>query len=131
MLGGGIGLATCLVVALFPFAAIGGGQLLGLTYPFYLMLAISVIVWYVLERTPTGRKVYATGGNPRAAFLTSIRTSRVILGALVACGVISGLAGLLESSQLDTGDPTIGPGYLLPVITAVLTLAPATWRWAR
>jgi len=33
--------------------------------------------------------------------------------------VVSGLAGLLETSKLSTGDPTIGPGYLLPVITAV------------
>ena len=108
------------------FASIGGGQLAGLTYPFYIMLAVSVLAWYVLERTPVGRRVYATGGNvdamggsSEAAALAGVRTSRVLLGALVTCGVVSALAGLLETSQLDTGDPTIGPGYLLPVIAAV------------
>lgn len=66
-----------------------------------------------------GRRVHATGGNPEAERLAGVRTSRVILCPLMTCGVIAGLAGLLESSRLSTGDPTIGPGYLLPVIAAV------------
>ena len=101
------------------FARVGGGQLLGLTYPVYIMLAVSVLVWYVLEHTPVGRRVYATGGNVQAASLAGVRTARVLLGALVTCGVVGSLAGLLETSQLSTGDPTVGPGYLLPVIAAV------------
>ena len=39
--------------------------------------------------------------------------------ALVTCGVVAGLGGLLLTSQLSAGDPTVGPGYLLPVIAAV------------
>jgi len=101
------------------FSNIGDGQFLGLIYPFWIMLVVAVVVWYVLERTPAGRRVYATGGNAEAASRAGIRTSRVILFSLITCGVISGLAGLLESSQLATGDPTIGPGYLLPTISAV------------
>ena len=73
----------------------------------------------MLERTPIGRRVYATGSNPRAAALAGIRTSRVLLGALVTGGVVAALAGLLETSQIGAGDPTIGPGFLLPVIAAV------------
>ena len=108
------------------FSNIGSHQLLGLQYPFYIMLIIAGAVWYVLERTTAGRRVYATGGDfggmggdSEAARLAGVRTSRVILCSLITCGVIAGLAGLLESSQLSTGDPTIGPGYLLPVIAAV------------
>jgi len=101
------------------FAEIGTGQLFGLTYPFYIMLVVSLLLWYVLERTPVGRRVYATGGSKEAAALAGVRTSRVILFALITCGVVSGLAGLLETSALSSGDPTVGPGYLLPVIAAV------------
>ncbi len=101
------------------FADLGNGQLLGITYPVYIMLAVAVLLWYVLERTPAGRRVYATGGNPQAAALAGVRTTRVILAALVTSGVVAGLAGLLLTSQLSTGDPTVGPGYLLPVIAAV------------
>lgn len=101
------------------FQNIATDQFLGLTYPVYIMVAVALIVWYVLERTPAGRQVYATGGNIEAAGLTGIRTSRVILFATITCGVIAAGAGLLQSSQIATGDPTIGPPYLLPTITAV------------
>ena len=101
------------------FQSIANDQLFGLQYPVYIMLAVAVAVWYVLERTPAGRRVYATGADPDAAALAGVRVSRVILWAAIACAVIAGLAGLLESSQLATGDPTIGPGYLLPAIAAV------------
>jgi ribose transport system permease protein len=108
------------------FSRLGDGQLLGITYPVYIMLAVALLLWYVLERTPAGRRVYATGGNVDAmggssesAALAGIRVSRVILAALVTSGVVAALAGLLLTSQLSTGDPTVGPGYLLPVIAAV------------
>ncbi|MEE4545891.1 ABC transporter permease [Streptomyces sp. V4-01] len=101
------------------FGRLGTGQLLGITYPVYVMLGVAVLLWYVLERTPAGRRVYATGGNAQAAALAGVRPSRVILFALVTSGAVAGLAGLLLTSQLSTGDPTVGPGYLLPVIAAV------------
>ena len=59
------------------------------------------------------------GGSSEAAALAGVRISRVILAALVTSGVVAGLAGVLLTSQLSTGDPTVGPGYLLPVIAAV------------
>ena len=59
------------------------------------------------------------GGSSEAAALAGVRVSRVILSALVTSGVVAGLGGLLLTSQLSTGDPTVGPGYLLPVIAAV------------
>jgi len=101
------------------FSTLGTGQLFGITNPVYIMLAVSGLLWYILERTSLGRHIYATGGNKEAAALAGIRTSRIILFALITGGVISGLAGLLETAKLSTGDPTIGPGYLLPVIAAV------------
>lgn len=101
------------------FSSVGNGEFLGLKYPFYIMLVVAVVLWYVLERTPVGRRVYATGADPYAADLSGIRTSRVILGVLIAGGMISAGAGVLATSQLSVGDPTTGPGFLLPVLAAV------------
>ncbi|MEC3978015.1 ABC transporter permease subunit [Amycolatopsis sp. H20-H5] len=53
----------------------------------------------------------AIGGNAEAAALAGVPTSRIILFTLVTGGKVSGLAGLLETSKLSTGDPTVGPGY--------------------
>jgi ribose transport system permease protein len=97
---------------------LGTHQTLGITTPVYIMVLVSVLVWYVLERTSTGRRVYATGGNSEAARLAGVRIGRVVAGALAACGLICALAGVLVSSRLATGDPTVGPGYLLPAFAA-------------
>jgi ribose transport system permease protein len=101
------------------FQSIATGTIGWFTYPVYIMLVVALFAWYVLERTEIGRHVYATGGNPDAAKLAGVNTSRVIIGALVACGAISAGAGVLLSSSLGTGDPTTGPAYLLPAFSAV------------
>lgn len=100
------------------FQKIGSTEVLGLTLPVYLTLAVGLVVWYALERTPLGRRVYATGGNIEAARLAGVRVPLVITGSLIACAVIASLAGLLLSANLATGDPTVGPAYLLPAFSA-------------
>ena len=100
------------------FQSLGNDKILGLQLPVYILAAIALVMWYVIERTSAGRRLYATGSNPDAARLSGIRTSRVILLAVISCAVLAGLAGVLEASREATGDPTIGPGYLLPAIAA-------------
>jgi ribose transport system permease protein len=100
------------------FQNLATNELLGLTCPVWIMVAVALVVGYVMQRTPTGRRLYATGGNLNAARLAGVRTSRVIVLALVSCGAIAALAGTLASGQLGVGDPTIGPGYLLPAYAA-------------
>jgi ribose transport system permease protein len=100
------------------FQDIATTQILGITLPVYIMLAVALAVWYGLERTPAGRRVYATGGNIEAARLAGVRTSTVVVVALIASGAIAALAGLLISSRIATGDPTVGPSTLLPAFSA-------------
>jgi ribose transport system permease protein len=101
------------------FQQIATDELFGVTYPVYILAAVALIVWYFLERTALGRRVRATGGNVEAARLAGVRTARMIALAAVTCGVIAALAGVLASSQLATGDPTISQSYLLPAFAAV------------
>jgi ribose transport system permease protein len=100
------------------FEKLGTTEIFGLTLPVYLMLAVGLVVWYVLERTPLGRRVYATGGNIEAARLAGVRVAAVVICSLIACGTISAFAGMLVTANLGTGDPTIGPAYLLPAFSA-------------
>ncbi len=98
---------------------IATGTWLGIAYPVWILLVVVIVVWYVLERTPVGRRVYATGGNHEAARLAGVRTSLVTVSCLVACGVIAAVAGILNSARLGVGDPTVGPDYLLPALAGV------------
>jgi len=100
------------------FEDLGTAEIFGLTLPVFLMLAVGLVVWYVLEKTALGRRVYATGGNIEAARLAGVRVSAVIIGSLVSCGVIAVFAGMLETASIGSGDPTVGPSYLLPAFSA-------------
>jgi len=100
------------------FANFGVANAGGITYSFILLMLVAIVLWYLLERTPSGRRVYATGGNIDAARLSGVNTTVVIYGSLMACGSIAALAGILLTSRLGNADPTIGPAFLVPAFTA-------------
>ena len=99
--------------------SIATNTFLGIAYPVWILLAVVIVVWYVLQRTPVGRRVYATGGNPEAARLAGVRVSLVTVLCLIACGLITAAAGILNTARLGVGDPTVGPDYLLPALAGV------------
>lgn len=101
------------------FQNIGAGNFLGLQRYVWYFLVLAVIVWYVLEHTPTGRYMYATGGNPEAARLAGVKTDRLIWGSLIVSAVIAGFAGVIYSWKVGTYDESVGPGYLFPAVAAV------------
>jgi ribose transport system permease protein len=82
------------------------------------MLGFAVVVWYVLEHTPLGRRTEATGAGPDAARLAGVRTGRVVAGSLVVSSVMASCAGILLASKLSTATPGLGPAYLLPAFAA-------------
>jgi ribose transport system permease protein len=101
------------------YTKIGTTQLFGITVPVYVLVLIALIGWFVMERTPLGRRMYAAGFNPESARLAGVRVGRLQVGALVAGGALAALAGALLTARLNAGDPTVGPSFLLPALTAV------------
>ena len=97
----------------------GRGEVLGVPVLVLYLLALALVVWFVLEQTPLGRKLYATGGNAEAARLAGLRTDRLMWGSLVASACLAGLAGVLFSMKVGTFSASIGPGYLFPAVAAV------------
>jgi ribose transport system permease protein len=100
------------------FGSIAAVNLDGVTLPVFVCLAVAVAVWWLLENTVTGRRLYATGFNEDAARLAGVRTKRVRFGALLVSALVAGIAGLLLTSQVGTGSPEIGPTYLLDAFAA-------------
>ena len=98
---------------------IGRTKILGLPLYFYLMMLFALVLWYVLEQTPLGRYLFATGGNTDAARLSGLPTDRLRWGTLVASALIAGTAGLIHTWKVGTYSSSIGPGYLFPAIAAV------------
>ena len=100
------------------FAGMTQNKILGIPLPLLYTLGIAFVIWYILEQTPLGRFMFATGGNPDAARLTGIATSRMVVISLLASAGLAGIAGILLNSSVGLADPTIGPPLLLPAFAA-------------
>lgn len=82
------------------------------------LLALALIAWWALDRTPAGRYFYAIGGNPEASRLAGVAVGRYTWYAMIASATVSGIAGVFYGSQ--TGPSlTFGAGLLLPAFAAV------------
>jgi len=79
---------------------------------------ISLFV-FVTKRMTIGRRIYAMGGNPKAAQLSGINTERLTLLVFVNMGVLSALGGLIIAARLGQAVPAAGLGSELDVIAAV------------
>lgn len=100
------------------FGFAGGGSLGPLPIIVLFWLGLSFLFWVMLEHTALGRKMYAAGGNSKAAQLTGIRVDRLHIIAFVVSGAASGLAGFLLASNLGAGNNTAALGYMLPAFAA-------------
>ncbi|MBW1711738.1 MAG: ABC transporter permease, partial [Deltaproteobacteria bacterium] len=78
-----------------------------------LMVAIFLVMNFVLKNTPFGRFILATGGNPRASFISGINTSRMIVYAFVLSGLLAAVAGLLAAGRQDAINNTMGKDMVL------------------
>jgi ribose transport system permease protein len=92
----------------------------GVPLPAIYVALIALGLWLVTERLPVGRNLYVIGANVRAAELTGIHVQRHVMGAFIVSGLLSGFAGLILGSILQTGTPSVGPEYLLPAFAATL-----------
>ena len=102
--------------------------IIGLSYQLstYKGLPNVLIVMFVLmmgfdfftNRTTTGRRIYALGGNEKAARLSGVKTDWLQFSTFVSMGVLSALAGLVFAARLNTATPKAGVGFELDVIAA-------------
>ncbi|KKB84243.1 ABC transporter permease [Devosia limi DSM 17137] len=74
---------------------------------------------FLTKRTTLGRRIYALGGNAKAAQLSGIKTERLTFYIFVIMGMLSALAGLIFAARLNTATPKAGQGFELDVIAAV------------
>lgn len=96
----------------------GFGEFMGVPVPAIVALLMVAATYLLLEWSRFGRHLYATGGNPRAAELSGVRTRRVLVGSFVFAAMTGVLTGLLLTARLDTGEANIGTNLPLESIAA-------------
>ena len=90
----------------------------GLPNVLVIMFLLIALYAFVTNRTTIGRRIYALGGNEKAAKLSGIRTERLTFLTFVNMGVLAALAGLIFAARLNTATPKAGIGFELDVIAA-------------
>ncbi|QWA12812.1 ABC transporter permease [Sodalis ligni] len=103
------------------FAFFGQGYVFGaLSFEFALFILLAVLFYFLLHKTNFGRRTYAIGNNPVAAYYSGINVKRHNLILFIMVGVMSGLAAVLLTSRLGSTRPTLALGWELSVITMVV-----------
>ena len=103
------------------FGRLGDGNVLRfIPVPLAILSALALLTGFLLKYTRMGRYAYAIGSNVEAARYAGIPVRRYLVILYLFCGALTGLAGMIESSRLMTGQPTTGQGYELSVIAAVV-----------
>lgn len=91
-----------------------------LPVPVLVMAVMGVIAAVVLNRTYTGRAMYAIGGNEEAARLSGIAVGKQKLITYALSGVFAAVAGIVLASRLASAQPQAAAGYELDAIAAVV-----------
>lgn len=99
---------------------IGVGYLGPVPIPVVIALGVVLLTYFLLSRTVLGRYLYAVGGNPEAARSAGLPVNRIYIIAFVVVALAAALAGLVTVGRLDSFQPTIGIGFELSVIAAVI-----------
>ena len=74
---------------------------------------------FLTSQSVIGRRIYAMGGNSKAAKLSGVNTERLLFLTFVNMGVLAALAGLIVAARLNSSTPNAGDGMELDVIAAV------------
>ena len=102
------------------FPLLGSATVLGLPVTVLLLAVLALAAAFVARDTPFGRRVYAVGGNERAALLSGVRVDRVKIAVYVISGICAALVGMIVSSELVAAHPASGETFELSAIAAVV-----------
>ena len=99
---------------------LGQARPLGVPTPVFILAIVAIISHYILAHTRFGHHTLALGDNEAAAKATGIDISRQRMLLYMLSGLMAGIAGLIFTARVNTGDPTAGLNYELLAITAAI-----------
>ncbi|MEM9480885.1 MAG: ABC transporter permease [Verrucomicrobiota bacterium] len=99
---------------------LGQGKSLGIPNTVIMLLVLYGFAHFMMTQSKLGRHIYAVGGNREAARLSGVPVRSVLIFVYALSGVMAGLGGCIQASQIATGDPNMGNMYELYVIAAVV-----------
>lgn len=98
-----------------------GSAFIGIIPVSFLLVIVVYIIYHIfLTKTPTGRYIYAVGGNPEAARLSGINVEKILIIVYTLSGLMAAVGGLVLVGRVNAAYPLAGLGYELDAIAAVI-----------
>ena len=102
------------------FQRIGAGSLGSVPYTMLIYLAVILLAYFMVERTPWGVSVYMVGGNEKATRFSGINTRAVLMKVYIFSAVMAGIAGILIMSRYNSARADYGSSYTLQAVAATV-----------
>ena len=100
--------------------SLGTGRWMGIPYSTLVWLLLALAVWLVLRYTTLGRKLYAVGGNPKAARLSGVANLRVVAGTYIFSALMAAFAGVILTGYHNIASLTLEGDYAMNSLAAAL-----------
>ena len=111
-------------VTIFPlpdsYRVLGHTEVLNIPTPVIILIFLYIFFIILTERRPWGRKLYAAGANPIAAFASGLKISRINIMVFVISGLLAAFSGLILSTRLGAVDNKLGEGMVFIVFAAAV-----------
>jgi ribose transport system permease protein len=102
------------------FNLIGGGEILGIATPVWMLLVLTLVFAFVFNFTSWGRYLYAIGGNEGAARMTGVPVDRIKLQAYIVSALTAAVASVMIVGWQGSAINALGQGYELRVIASTV-----------
>lgn len=110
---------TAIIAVAMAFVGYQLASFRGLPNVLIVLTVLTLLYAFFTENTVQGRRIYAVGGNEKAAKLSGIRTEKLVFFCFVNMGVLAALAGMMVTARLNSATPKAGTGFELDAIAAV------------
>ena len=94
------------------------GEFMGIPLLIIYAMIVTIIMWFVWNKTTFGKNMYAVGGNPEAAKISGVNVVKTTVLVYVLAGALYGLGGYLEVARIGSASNATGINYELDAIAA-------------
>ena len=95
-------------------------ELIGIPIIVWIAIGCFIITWILLNRTRFGSRVRSLGGNAEALRFAGFSVDKAIIQVFTFAGLMAGIAGIMLSSRIESGNPIVGNGFEFNSVAAVL-----------
>lgn len=100
------------------FIAFGGGK--NIYIPVAITLVALLFMQWLLNNNVFGRRLYATGTNPKTSFISGVPVKQTIFSIMVLSGFYAGVQSIVATARNQAGLPSLGEKVFIDIIAAII-----------